>query len=268
MKIHSIALTKNEEDVIEDCLMEAVKWSDCIYVYDGQSTDRTWEIVKGMKHPAIIPWKQDGKVFQEWLRAEVFNEFKSNAAVGDWWGQLNVDEYYIDPPKTFLGGVNPRHHVVWANVVQYYITPEDLTAIDFSRPWGEVRPLLRYYQADYSELRFFRHRPGLRWGEAAWPFHLGVVALERIRFKHYPLRSPQQIQTRLDTRRNNRQRGFTGWEHASQESWREKLVDRSACTLDKGDGNYLIDESRLPRHLESFPRRIVKQAMHGLGLWA
>ena len=44
MKIHAICLTRNEADVIEPCLLEAAQWADRIYVYDGASTDGTWEI--------------------------------------------------------------------------------------------------------------------------------------------------------------------------------------------------------------------------------
>src|SRR5277367_5352236 len=72
-KIHCIALCKNEADVIGACLREAVQWADFIYVYDGGSTDGTWEVVRSLNHPRIIPWKQDGKVFKEGLQAEVFN---------------------------------------------------------------------------------------------------------------------------------------------------------------------------------------------------
>lgn len=33
-RIHSICVDKNEADIIEQCLKEASKWSDYIYVYN------------------------------------------------------------------------------------------------------------------------------------------------------------------------------------------------------------------------------------------
>jgi hypothetical protein len=75
-KIHFLLVTKNEQDFIALCLNEAAKWADYIYVYDGLSTDKTWDIVQYFNNPRIIPWKQDGKVFSEGLRAEIFNEFR------------------------------------------------------------------------------------------------------------------------------------------------------------------------------------------------
>ena len=61
-KIHSICVVKNEADIIEHCLTEAAKWSDYIYIYDGESTDGTWEKVLAMQSEKIIPWKRHDKV--------------------------------------------------------------------------------------------------------------------------------------------------------------------------------------------------------------
>ena len=59
-----------------------------------------------------------------------------------------------------------------------------------------------------AERRFFRHRPGLRWSDRdAWPAHLGVVHRRLLPFQHYPYRSPQQFQVRLDVRRDSRAGG-------------------------------------------------------------
>ena len=49
MKIHSICVVKNEADIVGYCLREALKWSDYVYVYDGESTDGTWEVVKSSR---------------------------------------------------------------------------------------------------------------------------------------------------------------------------------------------------------------------------
>ena len=57
MRIHAICLTRNEADVIEHCLREAAGWADRIYVYDGASTDGTWDRVQAMKSERIVPWR-------------------------------------------------------------------------------------------------------------------------------------------------------------------------------------------------------------------
>ena len=266
-KIHSILLVKNEADVIEYCLREALRWSDYVYVYDGASTDGTWEIVSSMKSKHIIPFKQDGKVFSEGMRSEVYMAFRDQAAPGDWWCQLNADEFYIDDPKNFLAAVSPRCHVVWGLFVQYYLTDHDVSNLDFSLPCEELLPKLRHYRADWAERRFFRHRDGLKWDPRdAWPRHLGVSEERLIRFKHYPYRSPAQIQMRLDVRRDNRARGFEGWETARELTWKEKVVPANELDVDREDGDFSV-KVPLRGHLETPTRRLIQRTMHTLRVW-
>lgn len=268
MKIHSICVVKNEADIIGHCLREALQWSDFIYVYDGASTDGTWEVVRELAGDRVVAWKQDGKVFQESLRAEVFNAFRDRAAPGDWWCHLDADEFYVTDPRAFLSAVPTRYQVVWGNMVEYYLTHRDLEALDFMQPVERLLPQLRFYAAVNSEPRFFRHRARLEWPTSVgWPIHMGVAAPRRINFRHYKYRTPQQIQKRLDTRRDNRARGFPGWDHASQADWREKVVDAGTLCYDNGDGRLEIDEAKLPRHLEPLPKRWTKMALHALGIW-
>jgi hypothetical protein len=269
-KIHSICLSKNEGDIIGPCLREATKWSDYIYVYDGQSTDQTWDVVNELhrEFPQIIPWKQDGKVFREALRAEVFNTFRKNSTEGDWWCQLNADEFYVEEPRAFLEEITWPYHAVWANGIWFYITEEDVNAIDFTQPVMTVLPQLKYYQVWQSERRFFRDRRRLRWDEdKAWPYHLGCVWPKRLNFRHYPYRSPEQIQKRLDVRRDNRQRGFEGWDHAKEATWKEKIEPRSKCIFHQEGSGFVIDESKLPSYKDPFWLLPIKQVLHRTTIW-
>lgn len=268
MKIHSICLTKNEADVVEQCLLEASRWSDRIYVYDGASTDGTWEKVLTMKSDRIVPWKSDGAVFREGLRAEVFNAFRDEVAEGDWWCQLNADEFYVQEPDAFLQGVPKSEHVVWAVNLQYYITDTDLQESALTSSFSENRPKLRYYRAECQERRFFRHRKRLHWNlNDAWPAHIGVVHPRPLYFRHYPYRSPEQIQMRLDVRRDNRERGFEGWNHAKELNWKEKIVPSAGLSRDNNDGAFVVPDQVLRQHLEPGSRRLLKRVMHTAGLW-
>jgi glycosyltransferase involved in cell wall biosynthesis len=267
-QIHSILLVKNEEDIIEACLRSACAWSDLIYVYDGASTDRTWEIVQSLKNDQIVPFKQDGSVFKEGLRAEVFNTYKRNAREGDWWCQLNADEFYVDDPRSFLASIDRSHMVVWAIFVQYYLTHDDVSELDFTLPMEELLPAIRYYDSNWAEPRFFRHRPRLSWSEnSAWPEHLCVTSDRLLRFRHYPYRSPSQIQQRLDVRRDNRERGFEGWEHAKELTWREKLVPSSGLERDSRDGVLVTDYRKFHGYRGTQLRRYLQHICRVLGIW-
>lgn len=266
--IHSILLIKNEADIVAHCIRESLRWSDYIYVYDGASSDGTWDIVQQLRSDRVILFKSDGKVFKEGLRAEVYNRYADRAREGDWWCQLNSDEFYVDDPRTFLASVPSRFHVVWGLFIQYYLTETDLQTLNFDHPVGEILKSIRHYRADHAERRFFRHRNRLQWSEDdAWPRHLGITYPKLIRFRHYPYRSPAQIQMRLDVRRDNRARGFEGWEHASDENWRSKIFSASTLHLDAGDGRIILEEDKLPVHMGSRSQRMIQRVMHGLGLW-
>ena len=80
--------------------------------------------------------------------------------------------------------------MVWA--VQYYFTDVDLTRYNKNPTlYDPAIPLTeryRYYRADVSEARFFRHRSRLRWDKGAWPRHLGRVYPKRILLRHYQFR--------------------------------------------------------------------------------
>jgi len=268
-KIHCIMLVRNEADVIAYTLREASRWADFVYVYDNTSTDGTWEIVKSMANGKIIAWKQHQNNYREGLLANVFNEFRHLSEEGDWWMKLDADDFYDPKFRTRIDAIPEGHTFVWTITLDYQLTHKDLEQVDFSQPADKVLPQLRYYRPAFSEPRLFRYRKRLVWTtETAWPRHPGLTAFDRPLMKHYPHRSPQQIQTRLDIRREQKARGYTGWENACQLSWREKIVDPRECLHDDGSGKFTIDESKLPWHLEPFHKRLMKAALHGTGVWA
>jgi glycosyltransferase involved in cell wall biosynthesis len=264
-RIHAICVVKNEADIIEYCLKAASTWCDRIIVYDGKSTDGTWEKVQALASERIIPWKQDGKVFQESLRAEVFNAFRDGSRPGDWWCHLDADEFYFDNPRSFLSIVPWPFHVVWGIAVEFYLTDADLGLPD-DQSMKERLAALRHYRVENSEPRFFRDRKRLVWREdRGWPSLMGPVYQRRILYGHYKYRSPAQIQKRLDTRRQSVERGFPGWQHAIQSTWRDKIVPASKLKVSM-DNNYEYSELDLPSHLEPRGKRLAKRLLHRIHL--
>ncbi|HEY0792712.1 MAG TPA: glycosyltransferase family 2 protein [Chthoniobacterales bacterium] len=267
-KIHSICVVKNEGDVIGACLNAAARWSDRIIVYDGQSEDDTWDVVCSMASEKIIPWKRDGKVFQESLRAEVFNAFREGARPGDWWCHLDADEFYLENPRAFLARVRPPEHVVWGVAVEFYLTEQDVSPGYQLRP--EVPPAdlerLQFYAVTNSEPRFFRDRKRLTWpNHTGWPVNLGPVHPRRLLYKHYKYRSPEQMQRRLATRLRSVAGGFSGWEHARTDDWHDKIhPSGSLQRLTAAGPQY--DERLLPQHLDPLVKRMAKRYLHQLGI--
>jgi hypothetical protein len=182
--------------------------------------------------------------------------------------QLNADEFYVEKPREFLAAVPANEHVVWSVNLLYYITHEDVAEGAFTGDFEKDRARLKHYAAACAEPRFFRYRERLRWDlNAAWPHHMGVIHPHPMHFRHYCYRSPQQIQMRLDVRRENRARGFEGWDHAKEDDWRSKLVPRAGLHRDEGDGRAIVEEEVRAQYREPKSRRLVKRFMHSTGFW-
>lgn len=213
MRIFGLALVKNEEDIVRETFAKASAWCDAIHVFDTGSSDATWEVVCGMARgdPRIVPFRKETRPFRDELRAELFGAVRHQARAGDWWCRLDADEIYIDDPRIFLAEVPRRHHAVFSASCQFYFTEQELALFErdpeaFLRAPAEER--LHYYDCNWSEVRFCRHRDGLVWSGTSWPTHMGVAHPRRIRLKHLQYRSPGQIQARLATRAAAIEQGY------------------------------------------------------------
>jgi glycosyltransferase involved in cell wall biosynthesis len=273
MRVFGIMAVKNEVDIVAHTLRAAAEWCDAIYVLDNDSDDGTWELITQLaqKTPAIVPYAQSAEPFTDSLRARIFNAYRHEAQIGDWWCRLDADEIYVESPRAFLAKVT-SHDVVWAIHLQYYFTDRDLSRFE-SNPQlynASLPPTVRYrfYKADASEPRFFRHRNRLSWPSGAWPTHMGRVCPARVLVRHYKFRSPRQIESRIETRSAAIQRGGQKFSHWNRIHWESLIRESSELHYDAGDGTLIIDDSALPQHMDPFWRAAVKILMHGTGLWA
>ncbi|MCB9252293.1 MAG: glycosyltransferase family 2 protein [Flavobacteriales bacterium] len=270
MRIFATCLIKNEDDIIEQALLSAAEWADKIFVYDNGSTDKTWEIVNRLAktHDNIIPWRQDTKHYKNNLFGEAYRANKQICEKGDWWVLLPADEIYIDNPKEFLAKVPERYHVVKMQSFDFQLTHEDVEEFDFREgdPFDDKK--IRYYKPDtYTEVRFFRYRKRLVWPEGQYvPKHIGIVYPKKIRLKHFQHRSPSQIQTRLDIRRGLVETGYKFFRHASQASWKDKLMHRADLVKDEGDGVYRSTHIRYDTKSSPFVH-FIKVVAHRLGIF-
>jgi hypothetical protein len=272
MKIFGITAVKNEVDIITHTLRAAAEWCDAIYVLDNGSDDGTWELVKRMarENPAIVAHGRSSEPFTDFLRASLFNAYRDRARTGDWWCRLDADEIYVESPRAFLAKV-ASYDVVWAIHLQYYFTGNDLAQYEKNpQLYCDSMPpteRLRYYMANASEPRFFRHRTKLRWEVGAWPAHCGTVCPKRILVRHYQFRSPTQMQTRVGTRAVVAQRGGQQFPHWVEMDWRSLVCEAVNLHYDSGDGQFVINENALPAHRDPLWRATIKSFMHGTGIW-
>src|SRR5262245_20214359 len=296
MKIHGLCVVKNEVDIIEETLRAAARWCDSIYVLDNGSTDCTWEKVRALARelPAVVPFMQDARPFDDGIRGVILRQYADRAEPGDWWCMLDADELYIDDPRAFLAAIPRRYQAVWMQLFVYLFTDRDLATYRQDPERFHAQPIeqrLRHYvSGDYSELRFFRHSDALTHVPGAG---LHPIFPHRIRMKHFAYRSPEQIQKRLETRREPMQRGeFLHEKRANwvmngvivpgpaqpsdlPQSWEERIKLSSRCHFDRQDGRYAEEDLtwtppqppawpvRLRSHARSLLRRVVPRPLYG-----
>lgn len=283
MRIFSIVVTKNEADVIQANLLDALRWSESIFVMDNGSTDGTWEIVQDLaaSHPPVVAWKQWDTPFLNGLRGHVYNAFRHRARAGDWWCmRLDSDEFCIGDPREVLAHIPLHHHVVCKDSIEYRLTREDVAEHQFSGRFDLDRDKIRHYlPLTWREVRFFRHRDRLTWDEdQPFPTHVGIVANEVIPMRHYKFRSPEQMAYRVQARTRvvkeaasqfgNAHPGLPRWGRLSANELNDLGVLHERKDLLFDDGTVPVRTlGAMNAHRNRWYARLYMLAMHGSGIW-
>jgi|GEM_PF-530583 len=260
MRIHGLCLVKNEVDIVRQGLKAARAWCDAVYVLDNGSTDGTWEEVQALSRedPAIVPWKQEEVPFRDGLRAHIYHAFADRAKPGDWWARLDPDEFYIDDPRKFLSRVPSSAGCVWYASLSYYFSTEEARRYhaDPSQFADDV-PITekcRHYFNFWSEIRFVRHEVMEPWeGTEGWPEKLvRRVRSHRHRMlcRHFPYRSPSQIERRIATRAASAMSG-TVFSHEAVKDWRKTVDPVSIREHHWNDLEYATDPTEMEWGWES-----------------
>lgn len=284
MIIRALCVIKNEADVIRQTLLAAEAWCDEIHVLDNGSNDGSWEAVLSLAttHPRVIAHGRDTRPFTDDIRAQIFHACAANARVGDWWCRLDADEFYAEDPREVLGAVPADYFSVWSASLSYYFT--DVDAARFATEPSAyaddvpVEEKCRHYLNHWSEPRFFRHLPGLRWREGDGGYPAGLwsrpASPRRILVRHFPYRSPAQIQRRLDARRGSAEfahESIGDWAQAIADirsvgrfvgvsggrdtgSWTDRVVPAAALDFDSHDGSFVINAELMPPIPAPIPR--------------
>jgi hypothetical protein len=270
MKIFSICCVRDEYDIVAEALEAALRWSERIFVFDNGSVDGTWETVQEIarRTSKVEIVGHDNRTFKDELRGEIFESYRRIASAGDWWCRLDSDELYIDDPIGFLSGISDKYGFVYSASFNFYLTDVDLQRYyENQAKWlaKHVSERLRFYQNNWGEPRFVRHRNDLNWSGLIWPDNHGRTFPSRIRLKHFPYRSPGQISRRLEIRqqqpvlfKHEANRSLvkiapSDWadEHAEAAifeaaSWQDRVRRASECDIDRGDGAFVTRKELMP----------------------
>lgn len=205
-----LLLTRNEEDMIEEMLHANAPYVDTIFALDG-SSDGTERILKG--HPKVERLLRDEEValggrVRDFHRQTLLEAAQERYGFGHWFTLMHGDEIFHSDPRAVIAAAERQgaQRVNWA-VMQFFLHPND--APDPGKP---VQERLRWYSPFWVEIRQFRggkrtaYPPGQH-GKVI-PDGVGWRPYSKMPLlKHYPYRSPAQMQARL---KDIETRGFSG----------------------------------------------------------
>lgn len=207
-KIHCVTIVKNEVDIIEYTLINALKWADNLFVWDNGSDDGTTEKLNELsnKYEKIHFKGVVNKPFYDGLRGELIQSIKHLSSVGDWWCMLDADEIYFESPKIIIDNQPSNVNCIWGTMIDFKFTDLDYKRyLDDPQNFHKTDLLDRfqYYECICIERRFYKHQKfGLFWVSGKQcPYLHESYSADRPFFANYRYRSPEQIISRVEIRR-------------------------------------------------------------------
>lgn len=204
-------MTYNEADIIEEMMAHNRHSVDAIFVLDG-SDDGTAELLANYEEVKQV--FKDSEVAPNERVRDYHRQVLLDAAVAHygydhWFTLMHGDEFFHDDPREVIEKAERQgaKRVNWA-AMQFFLHPSD-DPVNVSLP---VQERLRWYSPFWVELRQFKGSKTMHYklgkhGQVipegiGWQPYFKMPIL-----KHYPYRSPEQMQKRLNAMKT---RGFSG----------------------------------------------------------
>jgi hypothetical protein len=200
---------RTEDDIIGQALRSFAEQLDLVVVVDCGSTDETVPRVMEVceEHDHVVFLGSVGPLHARQIRRDIWGKFRNELPASAWWIVADADEFIDDDltGKVARAEAELADHI-FSMSVNFYYTAEDHegwlrgeeSLADRQLPIEERR---RHYRMQTSQRRFFRNLPWLRWNrDESFPENLSAPASERIIFRHYQYRDPEQIRERIAIR--------------------------------------------------------------------
>ena len=235
MSAYGLMLVRDEADILPESIPHYLSWLDGLYVMDLGSTDDTWQVLRDLAEgePRLVLHSTRDLIFQEGLRAILFDAYRDRFRDGDWIVKADADEFYDVPPPQFAARyLRPHETCIYVQWYYFRLTSADVEPIERGRvsmAEERRRPIAsrrRYYRLPtHGEPRAFRYRSTMRWPATnAFPYNMGFVARARIPVRHYPHRDPWQMAARYRLRSAMMTTSVTRVPQWRLDDWRRDVI--------------------------------------------
>ncbi|MGO8872985.1 MAG: hypothetical protein ACLQPH_16595 [Acidimicrobiales bacterium] len=234
-------LCYNDGDVVADAINGLIENGHDVIAWDHGSTDETAAVLHRLRNDLV----EVRTIPREFDFYDLYPEMSRHLLVDyvdryDWISWPDQDEILEGPDRTrtyqnWLEEVvaSPYDWIQFRNV-NYWWTAEDdqsvPSAIDRVRHYSlfpDCAPRIRSWRASATNERQFNHNP---------PDGERYPTLFNLR--HYPMRSAQQMQRRLQRDRAGLERGGSNYHYENMKSWQSRLTI-PAASLHYDDGREL-----------------------------
>lgn len=206
-KLFGVCFVKNEDDIIGDSIAHAAQFCSKIFVIDNASTDRTWDIVNGLKFKNLVPVCSKDFVFRDYLRLRFMETRKEELGLNNWWYIFDADEFLLDDPFDAIAFAEKEGaDCIAVNVINFHLTEKEVRDAAENGRQETWRDRKHYILYESGPVKFFKNTKYVDYNICdVMPFGITKECSQRLLMKHYPYRSLAQLKKRVYTRYGNRE---------------------------------------------------------------
>ena len=256
MEVVGMFWNKNEGDILEQTLTDALNYIDCLYIADDGSQDKSWDIIQSFKnHPNVAHIQQKPDTNDPAQRQSLLDLIRSRHKPEDTWVQIIESDM-------FLLDTNPREAInKHADSHQLAVTWQVLNGVrekntwagndeypNWTKPIKEVLPFAHRMEAmcyTFRPLPKLYYMPG-RWRPwpNGWSYYSGDPVENTKKMPDSPLlfhvgyRGPTHFFLKY---------GFMGTRHKRYPSWKlesPEIVEQTVSFFNGEWNSDLMDANR------------------------
>jgi hypothetical protein len=200
--LFGVCFVKNEDDIIGDSVTHAAQFCDKVFVIDNASSDRTWDIVKGLDLDNLVPVCSKDFIFRDYLRLRFMETRKEELGIDNWWYIFDADEFLLEEPAAAIAQAEAEGaDCIGIGMVNFYITIDEFRQMKESGREETWRDRKYYIPYESGKIEFIKNTKYLDYDVYdIIPCGLTKECSRRLLLKHYPYRSLIQLENRVQTR--------------------------------------------------------------------